>query len=364
MTYFIDAHEDIAYNALSFGRDYTRPAIETRRLEADGPIPDRTGQTLLGWPDYQTGKVALIFATLFLAPRRYQGGPWETQAYRDAEEAARLYQTQIDFYRRLADEAPDKFCLVRTRQELAAVLKPWAQSALPNETHPVGLYLSIEGAEGIRYPQELEEYWAMGVRAAGPVWAGTRFCGGTHEPGAFTREGFELLEVMGGLGYVLDLAHMTEQSALQALDAYPGPIIASHGNARALLKNMPGERHFTDTTIRRLAERGGVMGAMPFNGFLLPGWKRGEDRRQVTLDTFIAHIDHVCQLIGSANHIAIGTDFDGGFGWPAVPLELDTIADLPKIETALQARGYSDPEVTAILHGNWQRILENSLPER
>ena len=364
MTYIIDAHEDIAYNALSFGRNVLNSAAETRRLEADTLIPGRAGNTLLGWPDYQTGQVALIFGTLFLSPRRFQGGAWEVQTYQTTQEAAELYRGQIDFYRRLCDDHPDHFGLVQTRQELAEILAPWAESRaeFPESTHKVGILISMEGAEGIRHPNEMEEYWELGVRAAGPVWAGTRFCGGTFEPGSFTSEGFELLEVMADLGYILDVAHMNEHSVLQALDAYSGTVIASHANARALLKGFPGERHLSDIAIRRIAEHGGVIGVLPFNKFLLPGWSETDDRHLVTLETLAAHIDHICQLTGSAAHVALGTDFDGGFGWPAVPEEIDTIADMPRLESVLQQRGYSEKDISAVFHGNWQRILESSLP--
>ncbi|MEJ5202713.1 MAG: membrane dipeptidase, partial [Anaerolineales bacterium] len=59
----------------------------------------------------------------------------------------------------------------------------------------------------------------------------------------------------------------------------------------------------------------------------------------------------------------IGTDFDGGFGWPAVPMELETIADLQKLSGILAEEGYQPNDITAILGGNWQRILEKVLPE-
>lgn len=88
--------------------------------------------------------------------------------------------------------------------------------------------------------------------------------GGTFEQGDFTNEGYALLEIMAELGYTLDISHMNEVSALQALDRYEGPVIASHANARSLIKNIEGERQLTDRTIRRLIERGGVMGVVPF----------------------------------------------------------------------------------------------------
>ena len=51
----VDAHEDLAWNMLSFGRDYTRSALETRQLEKGTDAPKRNGDTLLGWDEYQRG---------------------------------------------------------------------------------------------------------------------------------------------------------------------------------------------------------------------------------------------------------------------------------------------------------------------
>ncbi len=232
MAFIIDAHEDIAYNALSFHRDYRKSAAEIRKQEANTDTPRLTGNTLLGWPDYQRGQVAVIFSTLFIAPRRYGSGPFETQVYDDFSTARRLYQGQLNYYRRLTDDHPDEFRLVCSRADLKGVLQPWQSQAAnpPDVTHPVGLVMLMEGGEGLKEPRELEEWWQNGLRFFGPVWAGTRWCGGMHEKGGFTTEGRELLEVMSDLGYTLDISHMTEQSALEALDRYPGSIIASHAN--------------------------------------------------------------------------------------------------------------------------------------
>ncbi len=363
MPFIIDAHQDIAYNMLTFGRDYRRSALEIRQLEQDTPTIAHTGQTLLGWPEYQAGQVAVIFNTLFIAPRRYQGGDWDTNSFADFGQAYRLTRAQVDFYNRLCDESPEMFQRILNRCDLKTVLAPWEQTPAvpPKVTHPVGLVTLMEGAEGIHHPDELEEWWQLGVRAIGLVWAGTRLCGGTHEGEGFTREGYAFLEVMAELGFTLDISHMNELSANQALDTYPGTVMASHANARALL--MPSfQRHLSDTVIRKLIERGGVMGILPFNRFIKPDWTLADGREAVSLAHVIAHIDHVCQLAGSAAHVGIGTDFDGGFGWPAVPVELNTIADLPKLGPLLVERGYSSGDVANILGGNWLRHLERTLP--
>jgi membrane dipeptidase len=196
----------------------------------------------------------------------------------------------------------------------------------------------------------------------GPAWAGTRYCGGTREPGPLTSEGYALLEAMSSFGYALDLSHMDEAAVLQALQAYPGPILASHANARALLKGDEGNRHLSDRVILGLLERDGVVGILPVNSFLQPGWQAGDRRESLTLQHVVAHIDYVCQLAGDARHVGLGTDFDGGFGLQSVPSGIDSIADLQKLPPLLEEKGYSDQDIAAILGENWLRILRRTLP--
>lgn len=359
----IDAHEDFAYNALNFGRDYSLSAAEIRQREKDTPIPGWNGQALLGYPDYRRGQVGLIFGTVFVTHKQHASGAYEKLVYTDFNQARRQYYRQIDYYRALGDRSPANFRLVRNGKELQEILQPWEDAASPAQP-PVGIVMLMEGAEGIADPKELEEYWQAGLRIIGPVWAGGRFCGGTIEPGKFTSDGYALLDTMAALGYILDISHMNEESALQALDSYAGPVIASHANPRALLKDSRNERQLTDRTIRQLVARGGVMGIVPYNRFILLDWCDGDDRRLVRLEHVAAHIDYVCQLAGDPFHVAIGTDFDGGFGWPAVPLEIDTIGDIQKLIPWLAERGYSETDIAAIFSGNWKRCLEANLPEK
>jgi len=70
MHLIVDAHEDLAWNALTFGRDYTRSALATRQAEATSETPRRNGNTLLGLPEYLQGQVAVIFGALFASPAR------------------------------------------------------------------------------------------------------------------------------------------------------------------------------------------------------------------------------------------------------------------------------------------------------
>jgi membrane dipeptidase len=358
----VDAHEDLAYNILNFGRDYTLSAHETRRLESenDSTAPRHNGETLLGWPDYQRGRVAIIFSTLFVTPIRRRLGEWDQQFYADDSQAHRLYRAQLDTYSRLADNHPGHFRLVTSRAAVETLLAHWEDPSL--ESHPVGLVPLMEGAEGVRTPSELNDWWEWGVRIIGPAWAGTRFCGGTRDPGPLTDDGRVLLKVMADIGFTLDLSHMDVLSARQSLDLYPGPIIASHANSAALVPGYNGNRLLGDDVIRGMLERDGIIGVVPFCSFLDFEWKSGDQRENITLETLAVHVDRICQMAGDARHVGLGSDFDGGFGLSAAPAGVDTIADLQKLGPVLAAKGYNDEQIAAVLGKNWLRHLQTYLP--
>jgi membrane dipeptidase len=359
----VDAHEDIAYNMLSFGRDYTRSAAETRRIEmgTGSQAPVHTGQSLLGWPEYQRGRVGVVFSTLFATPVRRRTGTWDTQSYADYEQAHRIYCNQLDTYHALSERASDQFKFISNRSDLEAVLADWNLSNTGN--HPIGLVPLMEGAEGVRNPSELDEWWEAGLHMIGPAWAGTRFCGGTRDPGPLTEDGRALLGAMAEIGFTLDLSHMDVLSAQQSLDLYDGPVIASHANAAALLPGYDGNRLLPDDIIRGLIGRDGIIGVVPFCAFLKTGWRKADGRADISLETLVAHVDYICQMAGDARHVGLGSDFDGGFGLESVPAGIDTIADLQKIAPILEGKGYNHEEVAAVLGENWLRHLRLNLPK-
>ncbi len=358
----VDAHEDIAWNWFTLGRDYTLSAEVTRQRETGAAIPPLARGALLGWTEWLLGRVAVVFASLFAAPIRLKTGEHDIVCYSDAAEAHRLYSAQLDFYHRLAEDHPDKFRLIRSREDLDAVLESWSGPDLTGRR--LGLVISIEGAEALRAPEELEAWVERGVRLIGPAWAANRYCGGGYEPGPLTDEGRDLLDVMAGLGTGLDISHMAEAAAFEALERFPGIVFASHSNPRALVpRPLYPERHLSDTMVRRLVEREGVIGIIPYNRFLRGDWQVADGRGEFTLADVAARIDYICQIAGDAGHAGIGSDFDGAFGVGAVPLGLDSVADLRLIGDALAARGYSQVEAEAVLGGNWLRMLRKLLPE-
>jgi membrane dipeptidase len=85
-----------------------------------------------------------------------------------------------------------------------------------------------------------------------------------------------------------------------------------------------------------------------------PGWVRGKtDPKTVVIADILKHIDHICQIAGSAKHCGIGSDLDGGYGKEQCPSDMDSIADLRKLIDLLQQQGYSDDDIEGIMWRNW-----------
>jgi membrane dipeptidase len=351
----VDGHEDIAWNALEFQRDIRRSAAETRRREMDTPIPRLIGDCTLGLPEWQAGGIALVFATLYIVPERFGRVHGARLVYETPEQAEILARQELDYYRGLAEEE-SALRLITNTAELDALWEARRQS--DPRSAPIGLALLMEGADPILTPAHVGEWAEAGVRMIGPAWAGTRYAGGTHEPGGLTPLGKDLLKAMAELGLTLDLSHLAEQAYHEALDAYPGTLIASHSNPQRF---CPGERGLSDAMIRSLAERGGVLGIVLFNQFLKSGWKSGDRRSDVPLSLVAEAVDYVAQLTGNTAHVALGSDFNGGYGLDSIPAGMDSIADLGKIAEELEKRGYQPADIQAVMGGNWLGILRRTL---
>lgn len=359
--FIIDAHEDMAYESLRWGFDYAA-SVSYNRKNVHGP----DYQTTIGWPELQKGNIGIIFGTIFLDPP-YEVGLSNGKigiGYTNEEEFHASVCAQLDFYDRLQEKHCEKFRRIFSRADYDQIIRPLNEQS--GNEHPIGLTGLLEGAEGLRSFDDLELYQQRGVHLVGPVWGGGRWCAGTKSrdiKDALTDEGKMLLQKMSALGLILDVSHMKNRSAMDSLEYYDGIVVASHANCNELLPGMPIERHLNDETIRKLIAHDGVMGVIPFNFFLSPDWKyvNENSRREVTLNTLANHIDHICQLAGDSEHAAIGSDFDGGFGYPEIPFEMNDISDLQKLTGVLSGRGYSEEDIDNIFCKNWQRILERAL---
>jgi membrane dipeptidase len=356
----IDGHQDIAWNYFNNRRDFRRSAREHRRRETDPVFVQRFGRCMVGLPEEIEGRVALTNGTIFVAPTWSRMHPDEIVLYDTPDDAYREGTRQLEYYHKLA-ELHEQIVVVQSQADLDTVLASWQDDKDPGE-RLFGIVILMEGADPILEPEQVEAWYVRGLRIVGPAWTATRYSGGTRALGPLTDLGRELLVAMRKLNMILDLSHIAPEAAYEALERYDGPIIASHANP---LRFRPDrvDRNLSDEIISLIAQRDGVIGVMLYNLFLVEGWRMGDRKEAADMNRFIAAIDHVCQITGSARHVGIGSDFDGGFGSDSTPVGFDTVADLHKIGPALAERGYAPGDIEAILSGNFLRMLRAGLPD-
>ena len=351
----IDAHLDLSMNALEWNRDLTRPVSEINAREKGlTDKPDR-GNATVSIPELRKGNIGLVVATQigrFVAPDNPLPG-WNSP-----EQAWAQTQGQLAWYQAMVEKG--EMAQIRNLAELNGHLALW-NDGKDNEKKPVGFILSLEGADSIVNLDYLEKAYESGLCALGPAHYGPgRYAFGTDSSAPLNNQGKELVRKMDELGIILDATHLCDLAFWDALEIYQGPVWASHNNCRALLDHNP---QFSDAMIKALVDRGTVIGGAIDAWMLSPGWERGKStpkERNVTISTVLYHLDHICQIAGNANHMGIGSDLDGAFGKEQSPLDLETIADLQKIPTMLEKRGYSKEDVEKVMSENWLNFLKRA----
>jgi membrane dipeptidase len=361
----IDAHLDLSMNAIQWNRDLLQSVYTIRTAEQRVPGKGRAVGTV-AYPEMRRGRVALSIATLIA---RSTGRPSPHIDYPTAIQAYGVAHGQLAYYRALEREGHIR--ILADRNALDAHMTEWlawdAEHAAPEDaqtedTPPLGFVISMEGADPILHPEQLGEWWDVGLRLLGPTHYGPgRYAGGTGTELGLTEIGVKLVQEMDRIGMLLDLTHCSDQAFWQALEHYQGPVLASHNNCRAL---VPHQRQFSDEQLKAIFAQNGVIGAAFDTWMLKPGWVVGETSNEdVFISHVVDHIDYVCQLAGNAKHAALGTDLDGGFGREQSPRDLDTIADLQQVAIQLAERGYAQPDIEAIMYGNWHRFLAEAWAE-
>ncbi|MGB3777445.1 MAG: membrane dipeptidase [Tunicatimonas sp.] len=359
--FLIDAHLDLATNALSLNRDLTLPVAALRQNERDLRWVDTAdrGNGTVSLPALRQGSIGLVVTSIISRVSEH-GNPLPTLSLPGWHSPAQAYafgQAQLAWYQVM--EAQGEMVQITNLTDLDSHLAVWEDASVPNEQKPVGYILSLEGADSIIDLSYLEKYYEQGLRAVGPAHFGPgRYAAGTHSDGSgLTAAGKALLPELERLGIILDATHLTDTAFFEAVDLFKGSLYASHQNCRAL---VPGERQFSDDQLRIIIERGGVIGGSLDAWMLHPDFNMGTDQPEalgISLEKLVDHFDHICQLAGNSHHVGFGTDLDGLFGKEQSPYDLDTIADLPKYADILARRGYSPEDVQNIFSGNWLRFF-------
>jgi len=355
----IDAHLDLAMNAMEWNRDLRRPLEEIRLRETGmNDKPDR-GKSVVSFDELRKGDIGLVVATQ-IARYVMEGNP--LPGWHSPEQAWAQTQAQLAWY--MAMEEDGELTHVKDLRSLEIHLAYWSQAdghEDENRKKTIGYILSLEGADSLVHLEYLERAYEYGLRAVGPAHYGPgRYANGTDASGQMSKHGLALLKEMERLKIILDVTHLCDDAFWQALNYFHGNVWASHNNSRALVNH---NRQFSDEQIKALIERDSVIGVALDAWMLVPNWIRGQSNPaelNCDLAKVIDNIDHICQLSGNVNHVAIGSDLDGAFGKEQSPYDLETIADLQKIPSLLKERGYNIEDIEKIAHGNWLRFLRKA----
>ncbi|HUS16934.1 MAG TPA: membrane dipeptidase [Chloroflexia bacterium] len=334
----MDGHQDALFYAQAYGG--------TAVFDAGGP----TAQ--LDLPGLRAGEVDAALWAVF--------GHAEQQEPYDPATAIAETDTLLDGYRawvagnpayRLLYDAADVQELAQRHAATTAGDPTELSEAGPyhaSEPEPFGVLLHCEGARGIAGVTHLEALHARGLRSVGLTWNGANaYATGAHGDPAtpLTAAGKELVGALNRLHMMVDGAHLNRQGLWDLLETSTAPIAVTHTGCAALHADP---RNLQDDQIRAVAAAGGVIGVFMVNMFLAPTGSA------VTLDTLLAHYDHLLELVGP-DHVTLGSDYGGVSS--GLPAGLERSANLPRLYAAFAARGYSAETIAAIRGGNYLRLL-------
>lgn len=362
----VDGHIDLPYRLNNY---YENPADSTIGGDFD-------------YPRARAGGLDAPFMSIYI--------PTHLQATPDA--AKRRADALINLVDRLAREHPDAFTLARSPSDVRAIAK----------TEALALPMGMENGAGLAGKIEnVRHFYDRGIRYITLTHGTHNRLGDSSYDDAPARWnglspfGKKVVNEMNRLGIMVDISHVTDATAVDALEESKAPVIASHSSCRHF---TPGwERNVSDELIQGIAETGGVVMITFGSSFLRSeyqdqddpirekmnsdidsmGWS--EDSKEAvtyeqqvrknhpigTVEDVADHIDHAVDLVG-VDHVGIGSDFDGVF---ALPNGLQDASAYPNLVAELLRRDYTETEIQKILGENLLRVwtevedVANSLQE-
>jgi len=343
----------------------------------------------------------------------FQVGPEEFDVAGPPEWARENLRTLYDAALDEARRCP-RVRLIRTARDLAP--DP------PNGR--IGILPLVTGHSWMTDLSALEEFFARGVRichvghSTCALWCrahpGFRIQG--KRAPVFNEYGRQVVARLNELGIVIDLAHLTDESALAIIEASDKPVMDGHTGSRTL---VPHSRGLSDPVLRALAESGGCAGvhfadhlftakvwgpkyAPPgrppareprlwaYNRHLIATVKDPYERarlrknreaqeaffhehnlppdpplpsaaeRLATVADLADQIEHLVNVMG-IEHVGLGGDVNGidDHQWP---LGMDHVGELPHLTAELLRRGWSEEDLERFLSRNWRRVFAECLP--
>lgn len=327
----IDSHVDTTQRLLDPGWDFTR-------RHSDGHVD---------LPRLREGGISAAFLAVWKA------GPLSPS------EGAAAAREQIRRIHDLTTQHPEVLCLARSAEDI-------------RKTHRAGQVAILIGIEGGYLIEDsldlLREFHRAGAmymtltHGFHTTWADSS---GIYEEvpprhGGLTDFGRDVIGEMNRLGMMVDVSHVSDTTFWDVVKTSTAPIVATHSSCRAV---APQRRNLSDDMLRAIADSGGVAQMNLNPPFIDPAYplpKSDADahgplpEHATPMTIFADHIDHAIRIAG-AEHVGIGTDFDG---IRSVPVGLDDCSRLPYLTAELLRRGHSEETLVKVLGGNLMRVMD------
>lgn len=273
--------------------------------------------------------------------------------YRAQFFACYLMQKNSPFYGSHFDDALHMAELLHNEltghEEQAAFAGSWEDYLKNKDTGKLSCFLTVEEG-GILENQidRLDVLYDKGIRLITLSWnyencLGYPGCIPVYREKGLKPFGIEVLERMDELGIIADVSHLSDGGFEDVYLYGKRPFLASHSNARSI---CPHSRNLTDEMIRKLAERGGLMGLNFYGPFL------SEDG-QSTMEAMLCHIRHMMN-VGGREIVGIGSDFDG----MGCKLEIEGCQFMQKLPETMEREGFTVGEIEDVCFRNAEKFME------
>jgi membrane dipeptidase len=330
-----DLHDD----ALLWNRDplqrYDRGHSDLPRL-LDGHVALQVFATVTKSPkglNYERNGSDTDSITMLAMAQRWPVATWNSLLQRALYQSQKLHQA--------AQDSQGRLVLVKSQQDMAAFVKAWGA-----DSQRVAAVLATEGLHPLEGKLEnVDRLYDAGFRIAGLTHFFDNEVGGSAhgiEKAGLTPFGRQVVAKLEAKHMLIDLAHASKPLMDDVLALAKRPVLVSHTGVAG---TCPGPRNLTDTHLKRIAATGGVVGIGYWEGAVC----------QPTVASIARAIRYAVDLVGVA-HVALGSDFNGATRTP-----FDTTG-LPQLTEGLMQAGFSTDDIRAIMGGNVQRLLLQSLP--
>lgn len=341
-----------------------------RLLDEHADLSTRLADGHVDLPRMREGGLTAVFMSIWVDPRRFRGeAAWDRS------------RALVASVRAFVAAHPDDVVLATTADEVRAAAR----------SHRVAFLMGLEGAHGLGETEptvmldRLGELARDGVRYVTITWTNDNVfahaSSGGHPSRGLTDAGRQLVVRMNELGVMVDVSHVSDRTALDAIEASRAPVFASHSGARAVGDHP---RNIPDPILRRIGETHGAVCINYYAQFVDPAYgtaRRALERehraefealpdgrswttsaarnalarrlapelRPPTLRTLGEHFAHVAGIAGPETP-CLGSDYDGVGELPG----MEDVSDLPALFRELERRHLN---VRAIAGENVLRVM-------